>query len=82
MSGSLNFGLRLMMSREAFERTGLMQLGSRAAQRYLFKLDAGRAAGGRSSADAAANAAGSDGRRTSASRIPSSPAAWIRRPRF
>src|SRR5579883_1242455 len=38
MSGSLNIGLRTMMSREAFERTGLMQLGSRAAQRYLFKL--------------------------------------------
>jgi len=41
MSGSLNIGLRMMMSREAFERTGLMQIGSRAAQRYLFKLDAG-----------------------------------------
>src|SRR5579863_430896 len=41
MSGSLNIGLRLMMSREAFDRTGLMQIGSRAAQRYLFKLDAG-----------------------------------------
>jgi putative ABC transport system permease protein len=38
MSGSLNLGLRLMMSREAFDRTGLMQVGSRAAQRYLFKL--------------------------------------------
>jgi putative ABC transport system permease protein len=41
MSGSLNIGLRMMMSREAFERTGLMQVGSRAAERYLFKLDAG-----------------------------------------
>ena len=41
MSGSLNIGLRLMLSREAFARTGLMQLGSRAAQRYLFKLEAG-----------------------------------------
>ncbi|MEO5922671.1 MAG: FtsX-like permease family protein [Bryobacteraceae bacterium] len=41
MSGSLNVGLRMMLSREAFARTGLMQLGSRAAQRYLFKLDAG-----------------------------------------
>ncbi|HEY7335136.1 MAG TPA: FtsX-like permease family protein [Bryobacteraceae bacterium] len=38
MSGSLNIGLRVMMSRDAFERTGLMQLGSRAAERYLFKL--------------------------------------------
>jgi len=38
MSGSMNIGLRLMMSREAFERTGLMQFGSRAAHRFLFKL--------------------------------------------
>ncbi|MBV8846165.1 MAG: FtsX-like permease family protein [Bryobacterales bacterium] len=41
MSGSLNIGLRMMMSREAFERTGLMQIGSRAAQRVLFKLEPG-----------------------------------------
>jgi putative ABC transport system permease protein len=41
MSASLSFGLRLMMSREAFARAGLMQLGSRASQRYLFKLDPG-----------------------------------------
>jgi len=41
MSGSLNVGLRLMLSREAFARTGLMQLGSRAAHRYLFKLERG-----------------------------------------
>ncbi len=38
MSGSLNLGLRLMMSREALEKTGLMRPGSRAAQRFLFKL--------------------------------------------
>ena len=38
MSGSLNIGLRMMMSREAFERTGLMGFGSRAAYRYLFKM--------------------------------------------
>jgi len=38
MSGSLNIGLRMMMSRDAFDRTGLMQVGSRAAERYLFKL--------------------------------------------
>ncbi len=48
MSASLNIGLRLMMSREAFAATGLMQVGSRAAERYLFKLDAECAAGGRS----------------------------------
>ncbi len=41
MSGSLNIGLRLMMSREAFETTGLMQIGSRAAERILFKLGPG-----------------------------------------
>lgn len=39
LSGSLNIGLRMMMSREALERTGLMQIGSRSAQRFLFKLD-------------------------------------------
>jgi putative ABC transport system permease protein len=39
MSASLNIGLRMMMSREGFERSGLMQLGSRASQRYLFKLE-------------------------------------------
>lgn len=41
MSASLNFGMRLMMSREAFDSTGLQGLGSRGSQRYLFKLDAG-----------------------------------------
>jgi putative ABC transport system permease protein len=41
MSGSMNIGLRLMMSREAFARTGLMQLGSRAAERILFKMNPG-----------------------------------------
>ena len=41
MSGSLNVGLRMMMSRDGFERTGLMQIGSRAAERYLFKLQPG-----------------------------------------
>jgi putative ABC transport system permease protein len=39
MSGSLNVGLRMMISREGFARTGLMQLGSRAAERYLFKIE-------------------------------------------
>lgn len=41
MSGSMNIGLRLMMSRDALARTGLMQLGSRAAERVLFKLNPG-----------------------------------------
>jgi putative ABC transport system permease protein len=41
MSGTLNIGLRVMLSRDALERTGLMQIGSRAAQRYLFKIEAG-----------------------------------------
>jgi len=38
MSGSMNVGLRMMMSQQALERSGLMQLGSRAAHRYLFKM--------------------------------------------
>lgn len=38
MTGSLNVGLRLMISREGLARTGLVQPGSRAAQRFLFKL--------------------------------------------
>ena len=41
MSGSMNVGLRMMMSRTAFERTGLMGYGSRAAYRYLFKMTPG-----------------------------------------
>ncbi len=41
MSGSMNVGLRMMMSREALARTGLLQLGSRAAERMLFKLNPG-----------------------------------------
>lgn len=38
MSGSLNLGLRLMLTRQGLERTGLIRFGSRAAQRFLFKL--------------------------------------------
>jgi len=38
MTASLNIGLRMMMSREGFASAGLMQLGSRASERYLFKL--------------------------------------------
>lgn len=40
MTGSLNVGPRVMMSRAALDRTGLISVGSRAAQRYLFKLPA------------------------------------------
>lgn len=40
MTGSLNVGPRAMMSREALEASGLMQIGSRAARRFLFKLPA------------------------------------------
>jgi len=39
MTGSLNVGPRVLMSRAAFDRTGLIQPGSRAPQRLLFKLD-------------------------------------------
>ena len=38
MTGTMNVGPRLMMSRAGLDRAGLIQRGSRAAQRYLFKL--------------------------------------------
>ncbi len=40
MTGSLNVGPRVMLSRQALDRSGLIALGSRAAQRYLFKMPA------------------------------------------
>jgi putative ABC transport system permease protein len=41
MAGSLNVGPRVMMSRAGLERTQLIKLGSRSAQRYLFRFDTG-----------------------------------------
>lgn len=41
MSGSLNVGPRLMVSRTGLERAGLMTIGSRGAQRFLFQLGPG-----------------------------------------
>ena len=38
MTGSLNVGPRVMMSRAAFEKTGLLIPGSRAAERFLFRI--------------------------------------------
>ena len=38
MLGSLNVGPRVMITREGLERTGLMLPGSRAAERFLFRL--------------------------------------------
>jgi putative ABC transport system permease protein len=38
MSGSLNVGPRVMISRDGLDRTGLMSIGSRASERYLFRL--------------------------------------------
>ena len=38
MSGTLNVGPRVMMSRGGLDRTGLIRFGSRAAQRFLFRL--------------------------------------------
>ena len=38
MTGSLNVGPRLMLSREALDRSGIMVPGSRASQRVLFRL--------------------------------------------
>jgi putative ABC transport system permease protein len=40
MTGSLNVGPRVMITREGLDRTGLITPGSRAAERYLFALPA------------------------------------------
>ncbi|HSW50945.1 MAG TPA: FtsX-like permease family protein, partial [Bryobacteraceae bacterium] len=41
MTGSFNVGPRLMLSREGLDRTGLITLGSRAAERFLLRLGPG-----------------------------------------
>lgn len=41
MTGSLNIGPRVMISHQGLGRTGLISIGSRAAQRYLFRLPPG-----------------------------------------
>lgn len=41
MLGSLNVGPRVMITRDGLERTGLMLPGSRAAERFLFRLEPG-----------------------------------------
>jgi putative ABC transport system permease protein len=38
MTGSFNVGPRVMLSREGLQRAALIQFGSRASQRYLFRL--------------------------------------------
>ncbi len=38
MSGSLNVGPRILMSRQALDRTGLLIAGSRASERFLFRV--------------------------------------------
>jgi len=45
MTGSLNIGPRVMISRAGLDRTGLITAGSRASERYLFALPAGRPPG-------------------------------------
>lgn len=40
MTGSLNVGPRVMLTRGGLDRTGLMQPASRASRRYLFRLPA------------------------------------------
>ncbi len=40
MLGSLNVGPRVLITRDGLDRTGLILPGSRAAERYLFRLDA------------------------------------------
>ena len=41
MTGTMNVGPRLMISRQGLERAGLIRRGSRASQRYLFRLPPG-----------------------------------------
>ena len=41
MLGSLNVGPRVMMTREGLDKTGLMLPGSRAAERFVFRLQPG-----------------------------------------
>ena len=41
MLGSLNVGPRVMITREGLDRTGLIMPGSRASERFLFRLPPG-----------------------------------------
>jgi putative ABC transport system permease protein len=43
MSGSVNVGPRVMLTRANLERAGLLQEGSRSSQRFLFKFPSGQA---------------------------------------
>ena len=45
MVGSLNVGPRIMISRDGLDRAGLILPGSRASERFLFRLPAGSPAG-------------------------------------
>jgi len=38
MTGTLNVGPRVMLTREGLDRTGLISIGSRASERFLFQL--------------------------------------------
>ncbi len=40
MTGTLNVGPRVMITREGLDRTGLIGIGSRASERFLFRLPA------------------------------------------
>ena len=42
MTGSINVGPRVMISRDGLERTGLLVPGSRASERFLFKVPVAR----------------------------------------
>jgi putative ABC transport system permease protein len=41
MTGTLNVGPRVMITREGLDRTGLIRIGSRASERFLFRLPTG-----------------------------------------
>ena len=64
MTGSLNVGPRVMITREGLDRTGLITPGSRAAERYLFApAGAGRPGRGAGARRPEAGVSGGDHRR-------------------
>ncbi len=81
MTGSLNVGPRVMITRDGLDRTGLISLGSRAAERYLFRLPATGPPGvGEVRQILKDNFPRSHHRRLHARRIPSSRAGWTAPP--
>ena len=82
MTGSLNVGPRVMVTRAGLDRTGLISVGSRASERYLFALPARKAARDVDQVRATLKQAfpEADHLPTTARRIRSSRAAWTAPP--